>query len=236
MTSGDTVYASRTGSTSRRSAGWRAIAAARDPRQPPPGCTRSRLDDGRRDDYVGSGEVPGYLLNQWSLSEHEGMLRAATTSMPPWESDAKPRAPCARCRSATGGSRRSAASAGSGRASGSTRSASSATRLRRHVPPGRPALHARPLRPDGAARARRAQDPRLLGLPAPARRRTCCSASGRTRPRRAARTGMQLSLFDVSDLPRRAPARPGTPSAQQLVGRRSTTTTRSCGGRRSGSR
>ena len=35
--------------------------------------------------YVGSGEVPGYLLNQWSLSEHEGTLRAATTSMPPWD-------------------------------------------------------------------------------------------------------------------------------------------------------
>jgi Beta propeller domain len=38
--------------------------------------------------YVGSGEVPGYLLNQWSLSEHEGVLRAATTSMPPWQSRA----------------------------------------------------------------------------------------------------------------------------------------------------
>jgi Beta propeller domain len=34
--------------------------------------------------YVGSGEIPGYLLNQWSLSEHEGTLRAATTSMPPF--------------------------------------------------------------------------------------------------------------------------------------------------------
>src|SRR5829696_5489592 len=39
--------------------------------------------------YLGSGEVPGYLLNQWSLSEHEGTLRAATTSMPPWDSDAR---------------------------------------------------------------------------------------------------------------------------------------------------
>jgi hypothetical protein len=39
--------------------------------------------------YVGSGEVPGYLLNQWSLSEHEGTLRAATTSMPPWNSGAR---------------------------------------------------------------------------------------------------------------------------------------------------
>jgi hypothetical protein len=38
--------------------------------------------------YMGSGEVPGYLLNQWSLSEHEGTLRAATTSMPPWNSGA----------------------------------------------------------------------------------------------------------------------------------------------------
>jgi hypothetical protein len=38
--------------------------------------------------YVGSGEVPGYLLNQWSLSEHHGTLRAATTSMPPWQSRA----------------------------------------------------------------------------------------------------------------------------------------------------
>jgi hypothetical protein len=37
--------------------------------------------------YVGSGEVPGYLLNQWSLSEHAGVLRAATTSMPPWDSE-----------------------------------------------------------------------------------------------------------------------------------------------------
>ena len=35
--------------------------------------------------YVASGEVPGYLLNQWSLSEHEGVLRVATTSSPPWD-------------------------------------------------------------------------------------------------------------------------------------------------------
>jgi hypothetical protein len=39
--------------------------------------------------YLGSGEIPGYLLNQWSLSEHEGTLRAATTSMPPWNSGAR---------------------------------------------------------------------------------------------------------------------------------------------------
>jgi hypothetical protein len=36
--------------------------------------------------YVGSGEVDGYLLSQWSLSEYKGVLRVATTSLPPWDS------------------------------------------------------------------------------------------------------------------------------------------------------
>ena len=43
--------------------------------------------------------------------------------------------------------------------------------LRRDVPPGRSALHARPLQEDRSARRRRAEDPRLLGLPAPDLRR-----------------------------------------------------------------
>ena len=43
--------------------------------------------------------------------------------------------------------------------------------LRRDVPPGRPALHARPVQEDRSARRRRAEDPRLLGLPAPDLRR-----------------------------------------------------------------
>ena len=34
--------------------------------------------------FVASGEVPGYLLNQFSLSEFDGYLRAATTSRPIW--------------------------------------------------------------------------------------------------------------------------------------------------------
>ncbi|HEX2087816.1 MAG TPA: beta-propeller domain-containing protein [Solirubrobacteraceae bacterium] len=34
--------------------------------------------------YVGSGSVRGYLLNQFSLSEHGGALRVATTEEPPW--------------------------------------------------------------------------------------------------------------------------------------------------------
>jgi uncharacterized secreted protein with C-terminal beta-propeller domain len=34
--------------------------------------------------YRASGEVPGFLLNQFSLSEHEGVLRAASTETPLW--------------------------------------------------------------------------------------------------------------------------------------------------------
>jgi uncharacterized secreted protein with C-terminal beta-propeller domain len=34
--------------------------------------------------YRGSGSVRGFVLNQFSLSEHEGILRVATTDTPPW--------------------------------------------------------------------------------------------------------------------------------------------------------
>jgi uncharacterized secreted protein with C-terminal beta-propeller domain len=34
--------------------------------------------------YRASGEVPGFLLNQFSLSEHDGLLRAASTDEPVW--------------------------------------------------------------------------------------------------------------------------------------------------------
>ncbi|WP_230686455.1 beta-propeller domain-containing protein [Catellatospora vulcania] len=34
--------------------------------------------------FAASGSVPGWLLNQYSLSEHDGVLRVATTSGQPW--------------------------------------------------------------------------------------------------------------------------------------------------------
>ena len=34
--------------------------------------------------YLGSGRVQGHLLNQFSLSEHEGVLRVASTTDPAW--------------------------------------------------------------------------------------------------------------------------------------------------------
>ena len=36
--------------------------------------------------YTASGSVPGHLLNQFSMSEYEGHLRAATTNGTPWSS------------------------------------------------------------------------------------------------------------------------------------------------------
>jgi uncharacterized secreted protein with C-terminal beta-propeller domain len=37
--------------------------------------------------YVGSGSVPGFVLGRWALSEHEGTLRVATTRQPPWDGE-----------------------------------------------------------------------------------------------------------------------------------------------------
>ena len=39
---------------------------------------------GRSTRYSASGAVPGYLMNQWSLSEHEGVLRVASSEAPSW--------------------------------------------------------------------------------------------------------------------------------------------------------
>ncbi len=38
----------------------------------------------RAADYLGSGEVPGTLLSQWAMSEHDGHLRVASTIGDPW--------------------------------------------------------------------------------------------------------------------------------------------------------
>jgi hypothetical protein len=35
-------------------------------------------------EYAASGEVEGFMLSQWSMSEDEGVLRVASTTAPPW--------------------------------------------------------------------------------------------------------------------------------------------------------
>ena len=34
--------------------------------------------------YRASGQVPGYLLNQFAMSEYQGVLRVASTETPTW--------------------------------------------------------------------------------------------------------------------------------------------------------
>jgi hypothetical protein len=42
-------------------------------------------------EYRASGQVRGFVLNQFSLSEHKGALRVATTEQPPWRDGAEQR-------------------------------------------------------------------------------------------------------------------------------------------------
>ena len=42
------------------------------------------ISDPDRTDYVASGSIDGFLLNQFAMSEHEGRLRVASTTQPNW--------------------------------------------------------------------------------------------------------------------------------------------------------
>lgn len=83
----ETVYASATGlyvATTR----W-VDAEARAEIGPGPGDVTTvihkfDISDPARSVYRASGPVRGHLLNQWSLSEHDGYLRVATTDGPSW--------------------------------------------------------------------------------------------------------------------------------------------------------
>ena len=69
MTNAETIYASTTG----------FYVATYDWSSGRTGVHRFDTSDPARTEYAGSGSVPGRLLNQWSMSEHEGDLRIATT-------------------------------------------------------------------------------------------------------------------------------------------------------------
>ncbi len=106
LAGGDTVYASpdrlyvatqRWRETWRPggSVGWSTAEPADDiePRFPPPDEREPdvttelhafAIDTPRATDYLGSGAVDGTLLSQWALSEHDGVLRVASTVGDPW--------------------------------------------------------------------------------------------------------------------------------------------------------
>ena len=52
---------------------------------------RFAIDDPESAEYRASGQVRGFVLNQFSLSEHDGVLRVATTDQPPWRAGAEQR-------------------------------------------------------------------------------------------------------------------------------------------------
>ena len=64
--------------------------AAEVPSSPETVIDKFDASGGEHTPLVASGAVPGYLLNQFSLSEHEGFLRVASTSRPIWWSSSTP--------------------------------------------------------------------------------------------------------------------------------------------------
>ena len=169
-----------------------------------------------RTQYRGSGRVSGYLLSQWSLSEHRGVLRVVSTESPAWwggdvgETEsflttlrdarrlARPGRPDRRARQ------------GRARLRGAL---PRRRRLRGHVPSDRPPLHGRPRRPGAPARARRAEDPGLLRLPPPGRGRPAARRRpGRQRggpPARHAALALRRLGSAPADPPAQGVARPG---------------------------
>ena len=114
MTGADNVYASPTSLYVAINGGWERNDTS---------IHRFDLTGADRTDYRASGQVPGDLLDQFSMSEYKGVLRVATTD----SSGAKSQSFVTALQRARGGWRRSARSVASARASASTRCASSRT-------------------------------------------------------------------------------------------------------------
>ncbi len=90
IASGETVYAS-TDRLIVATSPWGQWAMPFDSQLAPDGTISTSLhsfdiSDPGRTDYVASGQVEGTLINQFALSETDGVIRAATTSEPSWMS------------------------------------------------------------------------------------------------------------------------------------------------------
>ncbi|MGB7425935.1 MAG: beta-propeller domain-containing protein [Ornithinimicrobium sp.] len=88
VASGETVYAS-TDRLIVATSPWGRWASPFDIQRAPDEAIATSLhsfdiSDPRRTHYVASGQIEGTLINQFALSEVDGMIRAATTSEPSW--------------------------------------------------------------------------------------------------------------------------------------------------------
>jgi hypothetical protein len=90
MTDADIVYAS-TGSLYVATHRWLDPFTVGEREQPPDNMRTAihRFEASERGSttYKSSGEVRGFLLSQWALSEHAGHLRVASTTVPSWWGD-----------------------------------------------------------------------------------------------------------------------------------------------------
>src|SRR5260221_6453741 len=87
MTDGRIVYASQS-SLYITTESWASRPDPYTPTVAPQSVTTTihkfDISDPTKTVYKGSGTVPGYLLNQWSLSEFQGVLRVVSTDAPAW--------------------------------------------------------------------------------------------------------------------------------------------------------
>jgi hypothetical protein len=95
LSGGDTVYASleRLFVASTRWVGWDDLgdrARERELERMTTGIHAFDTSDPRTTTYLGSGEVPGTLLSQWAMSEHDGHLRVASTVGDAWWGGGRP--------------------------------------------------------------------------------------------------------------------------------------------------
>ena len=89
LAGGDTIYASREGLyiATTRWFDWERMAERDRERRMSEITTQIHAfdtSDPRDVSYLGSGEVPGMLLSQWAMSEHDGHLRVASTVGDTW--------------------------------------------------------------------------------------------------------------------------------------------------------
>jgi hypothetical protein len=87
VTDGRIVYASPN-SLYVATESWADRPLPATPNEAPPNVTteihKFDISEPTQTEFRGSGEVPGYLLSQWSLSEYGGNLRVASTEAPAW--------------------------------------------------------------------------------------------------------------------------------------------------------
>jgi len=94
MTDAQTIYASKR-SLFVAAERWFDPTASDPEREVEPGrftaIHRFAISDPESAEYRASGQVRGFVLNQFSLSEHDGAVRVATTDQPPWRAGAEQR-------------------------------------------------------------------------------------------------------------------------------------------------